>query len=130
MPIVPEHYQKMDWLPCPECWDEEEYISEQWVILDSYGAIQLNDDDTPFIDPDWAPDLDYPMHGDGVTVKLDVDGGRTFRGCVQCGGLGKCYKPTGDSIFGKSWHQWVIVDGGITPGSGKIPKVEATHART
>lgn len=53
MPIIEEHYKDVDWLPCPDCWSEKDYESEQWIITDSYGSIQLNEDGTPYIDPDW-----------------------------------------------------------------------------
>jgi len=122
MPIIPEHYIRMDWLPCPDCWDENEYLSEQWVITDPMGAVLRNTDGSFYIDPNWEPDLDDPQWSEGVTVELDDVGGRVFRGCKTCGGDGECYKGPDDTIIGKSWYQWVIVEGGITEGLGKIPK--------
>lgn len=127
MPIIPEHYDRMDWLPCPDCWSEKEYELEQTVVLDSMGTIQKNTDGSLYIDPDWEPDLDDPQWGQGTTVDCERDAAgkiiaRTFKGCTACGGEGECYKGPGDTIIGKSWHQWVIVEGQITEGTGKIPK--------
>jgi len=117
MPIIPEHYERMDWLPCPECWEEDTYQSEMWVV-DTHGILK-DASGEPVIDPDW-PNLDDPTFSEGVIVTQDTSGGRTFQGCPNCGGTGECYKLPGDDCIGKSWNQWVLVEGDITEGTGKV----------
>jgi len=128
MPIIEEHYSEVDWLPCPDCWDEDDYESEQWTVTDSYGSIELNADGTPWIDPDWVPDYRDPAYGQGyfvIATKLpNGEWDRCFYGCARCGGSGSCYKAPKDDYIGtgKSWNQWVIVEGGVTIGTGMIKK--------
>lgn len=115
----------MDWVPCPDCWSECEYHSEQYIILDSYGSIAKNDDGSPVLASEWPPTI---MPGQGHTVDVERNTGgeiikRTFRGCPACGGSGECVKrhPEDDYIgTGISWYQWVIVEGGVVDGTGKV----------
>jgi hypothetical protein len=106
MPIREEDYERVSWLPCPDCWSEKEY--EQELKIEDF------------------PNLDDPLPSPGYTVEAyKVEHNkwhRTFYGCTTCGGNGTCYKAPDDSIIGKSWYQWVVVEGGVILGTGMIPK--------
>ena len=112
----------MNWLPCPDCWSEQGYISEQYIVIDSYGAILEHEDGSPVKASNWPPDT---IPGQGHTVKVLRDGGgkiisRVFLGCTTCGGSGECFESDGDSV-GKNWYERMAA-GDIIEGSGKIPK--------
>lgn len=112
-------YDEVDWLPCPTCFNVQDYSLEQLEWLDDYGI-----DFTLELDPD----LTDPYYSHGSTVDLEYDDNgeisqRHFHGCQTCGGSGDCVKVVGeDDVIGKSWWQWVVVEGGVTLGTGKVPK--------
>lgn len=115
MPIREENYERVTWMPCPDCWSEREYEAEM-------RAAHRGEEG------EWEmyPDLNDPMPSPGYTVQAErvgqQDWNRVFTGCKTCGGSGETHKKPGDDCLGKSWHQWVIVEGGVTLGNGMILK--------
>lgn len=118
MPIRKEDYERVTWMPCPDCWSEREYEAEMRAVK----IINEQGDTQSF------PDLDDPMPSPGYQVAAERIGqeewSRTFWGCETCGGAGRTHKKPGDDCLGKSWHQWVVVEGGVTLGTGMVPKPE------
>ena len=138
MPIIDWHYERVGWLPCPDCWDEREYEAETHWVIDSMGRKAMDENGEYLLDPDF-PDLDDPMWSKGHTVEVEYNEvgviiARLFKGCPTCGGSGEnqadhtTINDQGYVVYGlhpdgtfKNWYDWAFGDT-VVDGSGKVHK--------